>query len=180
MVVRHQEGSLLRKAEQPSLELSTSTEPPIAIGNTSQLAVQTLSDAAPISCQLLHLLLLTSAPNGTISSCVPSSLRRSTFSSPWASSASQVWRYTVLLVIDFQELALFPAGGNEPDFHFAAWTWSFQQNLIFLLAQRRPNISELHSLPCKMRDAAYWAPGAEQECQISGYIQIVLQNISRQ
>lgn len=61
MVVRHQEGSLLRKAEQPSLELSTSTEPPIAIGNTFQLAVQTLSDAAPISCQLLHLLLLTSA-----------------------------------------------------------------------------------------------------------------------
>lgn len=43
-------------------------EPLIAIGNTFQLAVQTPPDAAPISLQLLHLLLLTSAPNGTISS----------------------------------------------------------------------------------------------------------------
>lgn len=101
-------------------------------------------------------------------SYAPNTLRRSTFSSPWASSGSQVWRYMVLSAIDFQELALFLAGGNGPDFHFAAWTWSFQQNLIFLLAQKRPNISELHSLPCKMRDAAYWAPGTQRECQISG------------
>lgn len=61
-------------------------------------------------------------------------LKRGTFPNTQVIAESQLWGYMVLSATGFQELSLSLAGGNRPDFRFAVWTWSFQQNLIFLLA----------------------------------------------
>lgn len=61
-------------------------------------------------------------------------LKRSTFPSPQVNAESQLWGYMVVSSTGFQKLSLSLARGNRPDFRLAVWTWSFQQNLIFLLA----------------------------------------------